>query len=403
MGRIRIVLAWALVVVATVALTIALSLSVDAASGLFASHRWLAFAFPVVGVATWFVYRVLKVPFTWGTKHVIGNAECEGEVSARLAPAIFFGTCLTILAGGSVGKEAAALQMGGGVAASVGRLFDVDEESGRLLCACSLSGALAVLLGAPLAGSLFAVEAMQYRTRRAVDYAAIVVAAFVAKAASMGLSLDALSADVPLPSLSGYLLVCVLTTGFACAALAIAFCWLISRLRSLTGRGSVQVPVLVGAGVAACVFVCFFGGGAYSGTGMAQTGEALAGNVTGPFFAGKALFTLFVLGAGFKGGEIMPTLCVGATLGGFLGGLLGVSPVFCAAVALAAYFGACTNCPAASILLACEAFGFWGVGWYTLAVLVAYAISFRFSFYDNTELYPEAARAMRSRLKEAGR
>lgn len=61
--------------------------------------------------------------------------------------------------------------------------------------------------------------------------------------------------------------------------------------------------------------------------------------------------------AGFKGGEILPTLFVGSTFGCLIGLLLGISPSLCAAVGMVALFCGVTNSPIASLLLALEMFG----------------------------------------------
>lgn len=48
----------------------------------------------------------------------------SGEaVSPLLVPAIFFGTVLTHLCGGSAGREGAALQMGGSIGYNIAKLF----------------------------------------------------------------------------------------------------------------------------------------------------------------------------------------------------------------------------------------------------------------------------------------
>ena len=71
----------------------------------------------------------------------------------------------------------------------------------------------------------------------------------------------------------------------------------------------------------------------------------------------KMIFTSITIGAGFKGGEIVPTLFIGATLGGTLALLVGLSPAFGAAIGIAALFCGVTNCPIATILLSVELFG----------------------------------------------
>ena len=54
----------------------------------------------------------------------------------------------------------------------------------------------------------------------------------------------------------------------------------------------------------------------------------LAGETIPEAFLMKILFTAVTLGAGFRGGEIVPILCTGATFGSIAGPLLGLSQSF---------------------------------------------------------------------------
>ena len=79
----------------------------------------------------------------------------------------------------------------------------------------------------------------------------------------------------------------------------------------------------------------------------------------------KMIFTALTLGAGFKGGEIVPTFFVGSTFGCVVGGLLGMNPSFGAAIGLVALFCGVVNCPVTSIILSVELFGAQGSVSYT--------------------------------------
>lgn len=92
--------------------------------------------------------------------------------------------------------------------------------------------------------------------------------------------------------------------------------------------------------------------------------------------------------AGFRGGEIVPSFCIGATFGCVMGQLVGLSPSLCAASGMAALFCGVTNCPITSILIAFELFGFEGVSFYLIAVVVSYAVSGYYGLYkDQTIVY----------------
>ena len=87
------------------------------------------------------------------------------------------------------------------------------------------------------------------------------------------------------------------------------------------------------------------------------------------------------LGAGFKGGEIVPTLCVGATFGCSVGMLTGFSPSLSAACGMAAMFAGVTNCPITSLVIALELFGYEGMEYFSIIIAVAFALSGYYGLY----------------------
>ena len=105
-------------------------------------------------------------------------------------------------------------------------------------------------------------------------------------------------------------------------------------------------------------------------------------------FFWKILLTALTMRAGFRGGEIVPSFCIGATFGCLMGHLIGLSPSICAAAGMAALFCGVTNCPITSILIAFELFGFRGVSYYLIAVSISYAVSGYYGLYkDQTIVY----------------
>jgi H+/Cl- antiporter ClcA len=95
----------------------------------------------------------------------------------------------------------------------------------------------------------------------------------------------------------------------------------------------------------------------------------------------KMIFTAVTLGSGYKGGEIVPSLFIGATLGVKFGALIGFSPSLCAALGMCALFCGVTNCPVASLLICFEMFGFDAMPFFLLAVSFTYLFSGNFGLY----------------------
>ena len=93
-----------------------------------------------------------------------------------------------------------------------------------------------------------------------------------------------------------------------------------------------------GAGVLLVAIAFLLGTRDYMGAGMDVIERAMEGQARPEAFLIKMVVTAITLGAGFKGGEIVPSFFVGATFGCVMGQVLGLSPSLCAAVGLVAVF-----------------------------------------------------------------
>ena len=86
-------------------------LAVEHATELRAAQPWLLFLLPVAGLLITALYKVTKCEGV-GTNNVIRAVQSGEPVSILLVPAIFLGTVLTHLCGGSAGREGAAASAG---------------------------------------------------------------------------------------------------------------------------------------------------------------------------------------------------------------------------------------------------------------------------------------------------
>ena len=80
--------------------------------------------------------------------------------------------------------------------------------------------------------------------------------------------------------------------------------------------------------------------------------RAIAGEASYAAFFIKLVLTAVTIGVGYKGGEIVPVLFIGATFGAAYGGFFGLAPSFAAALGMTAVFCGATNSPLTSVLLA---------------------------------------------------
>ena len=135
----------------------------------------------------------------------------------------------------------------------------------------------------------------------------------------------------------------------------------------------------------------------FNGAGMDMALEAVAGQADWYSFAVKMLFTAVTLAAGFKGGEIVPTFCIGATFGCSVGGLLGLDAGLAAALGLVGLFCCATNSPFASIVLSIEMFGSGYLHLFALICVVCFVLSGHSGLYASQIIqFAKAENAVKS-------
>ena len=124
----------------------------------------------------------------------------------------------------------------------------------------------------------------------------------------------------------------------------------------------------------------------YNGAGADVIARAVSGQARPEAFALKLLFTALTLGAGFKGGEIVPVFFCGATLGCAAAPLVGLDASFGAGLGMVSVFCGVTNCPMTSFLLAMELFGGVGMPFFALCGAVTYMLSGYGSLYTEQKI-----------------
>ena len=102
-----------------------------------------------------FLYRICKMDKNPGTNNVIKSVRSEEDVPFLLAPLIFIGTTVTHLFGGSVGREGAALQLGGSIGEMTGKLIKLNENDMHIIRMCGRSSVFSALFGTPLTATFF--------------------------------------------------------------------------------------------------------------------------------------------------------------------------------------------------------------------------------------------------------
>ena len=281
------------------------------------------------------------------------------------------------------------MQLGGGVASLVGKVFRLDEKSLHVITMCGMGAFFSAIFGTPLGAFVFAIEVVCVGHFNSVAVFPGLVSSITAYFVAHNLGAEAERfplAEVPQLSLKSLGL--TLAIALVGALIATLFCYALhhtSRAFSKWFKNE-YLKATVG-GIAIALLTVIVGCGDYNGGGIDVMMRIFeSGEVRYEAFALKILFTVITVAAGYKGGEIIPTLFIGATLGGALGILLGASPAFCAALGMAALFCGVTNCPIATVLLCIEMFGAQGSIYFALAAITSFLISGNISLYSGQRI-----------------
>ena len=357
-------------------------------TGIRTDHPWIMVLLPLGGLLIVYVYRCCGVAEDRGTNQIITSITGEDKVPLRKAPLIFFATAVTHLFGGSAGRESAALQIGGCIGQNLGFLLHFHEGDRKIITMCGMSAAFAALFGTPMSAAFLAMEISSIGV---MYYAALVpcaLSALTANAVSiwLGTRPDAFTIYIAPSFTVPHALIC---GGLAilCALISILFCVSLHKGGELYRR-YLPNPYLriVVAGLLVAGLTFLSGTTIFNGAGMDVIEQAFEGNVPVYAFLGKILFTTLTMSAGFKGGEIVPALYVGATFGGMFGQLAGFDTAMCAAIGMASLFCGITNCPIASLLLCFEMFGYAGMPYFLITIALSYALSGYYSVYASQKI-----------------
>ena len=365
----------------------------DAVTGLRHANPWLLWLLPLGGVAIVLLYRVCGMEGDRGTNFVLVAVREDQPLRLRTAPLVFAATMLTHLCGGSSGREGAILQIGGSISSKVGRWMRLDDKDRRIITMCGMSAAFSALFGTPLAAAVFSMEVVSV----GVMYYAAIVPCTIASLVGVGV---ASSFGVPptayalagVPALSPLSALQCVGMGVLFALLSILFCRVMHAAPKLYNR-LIPRPVLRaavgGALVIALTYLVWLwnpGTYDYNGAGAGIIAQAIGGQARPEAFLLKILFTAVTLGAGFKGGEIVPVFFTGTTFGCVAAPFLGLPASFGAALGMTAVFCGVTNCPMTSLFLAYELFGGQGLPLFALSCAVAYMLSGYYGLYSEQKI-----------------
>lgn len=365
---------------------------------------WLIFFLPFGGIIIGYIYmnygKVLLNNSLNDTAQannlVIETVHEKKEVPRRMGLIVYFGTFITVLFGGSTGREGAAVQMGGSVAETVNKLFKINLLDKSILIMSGISSGFGAAFGAPITGAVFGMEMAALGKLKLEALVPCLVASFVGHYTTTYVwghkHEEFIVKDIPEVSIILFLKVILLSIIFS--LISVLYCQLRHGIQNYSEKlfKKNHMKRAFFGGMVIVLLTLMIGSQDYNGRGLDMLEQSFKEEVPPFAFLAKLIFTAVTLGSGFVGGEAIPLFFIGATLGNSLHSFIDLPMSFLAALGLIATFSGGTNTPIAAFLLAMEMFDGKGSEYFFVACLVSYLFSGHHGLWPSQKIYEPKSR-----------
>lgn len=350
----------------------------------FREHGFMLYLMPVFGILIVIIHKIFHQVGNKGTNLILESISSTETIRFSTLPCIFISTILSHLVGASAGKEGAALQIGGCIGNSIGNALKMDERDRKVAIMSGMSGCFGAIFGTPLAAAMFGMEVISIGVNYYAALVPCVFTAFIGACVSGRLGLHGEAFTILSIPEFGFRPACfIVFLALLGALVSVCFCIVLHGAHHIYKSRIENIYVRILTASVLYIGLTLVFGRDYCGAGFNLVEEAMEGKSAYGAFLLKMLFTAVALGGGFKGGEIVPTLAVGATMGAAFGNLLGFEPSLCAACGMLSLFVGVTNCPIATIFMGFELFGFEAMPYFSITVAVSFALSGYYGLYSS--------------------
>ncbi|WP_102337588.1 chloride channel protein [Collinsella provencensis] len=361
------------------------------------AHLWLFLLLPIVNVATAWIYRNHGLRAQRGNNLVIDSTLGGSPIHRRMGLLTFVCSTATHLAGGSAGREGAAVQMGGTIASTVASAFHVTGHDRRDVMMAGISAAFGAAFGTPLAGAFFGME-MCFIGK--LDYSAALyclTGSFVGDFVSRGLGSTFVFQPIgAVPSMQPATIALVIVAAILFGLTARLFTFCIRTVKRFYARFFPNY--LAAAVVSGLVLIALFLGcklHLYGGLSEWLVPAAFRGQTTLADPIAKLGMTALTVGAGFQGGEVTPLFGIGASLGGWFGEATLGEPDFMAALGMLGLFGSALNVPVTTIMLGIDMFGGTAGAYFVIVSFVGYLVAGHSAVYPAQRIITPKRRSLK--------
>jgi H+/Cl- antiporter ClcA len=350
------------------------------------SHLWLVFLLPFAGLLIGYLYHYYGKDIAKGNNLILEEYEVsQNTIPLKMMPMVYIGTILTHLCGGSAGREGTAVQMSSAIADQFTAVFGLTKRERKTILIIGISGGFASVFGTPLAGAIFALEVLYFSR---ISFRSVIpsfLTAYIAYYTVAFFEIPHLIYPKPyIPQIHLQVILWILFAGILFGLAARMFATTVhyfsKKARDLISYPPFR-PFFGGLIFAAAIY--FSGATQYLGLGLPTILQSFRIAQEGDVFLLKLVATAFILGMGFKGGEVTPLFFIGAALGSALSIFVPLPVSLLAAMGFVAVFAGATHAPLACTIMGIELFGLQSGIYVGVACFTAYFFSGYIGIYES--------------------
>lgn len=352
------------------------------AANLYRSnHESLVYGLPVAGLVISYLYvKVRRNAYSGENLLKSEVQQAAKNLPLMMIPVVVTGSLVTTFFGGSAGKEAAGVAIGGIVADFISQKLRLGDEEQRTLVVSGVGAGFGVLYNTPLAGAVLGMELV---LKGKFHYEALLPAfltSVISNEVAHFIGDDPIAyPPLELGTLDLILILKLVLLGFLFGLVAMLFNGALDLAPKIYAK-FIKSPYIKGiVGGMLTIILFWMAGDNYNGLGQKHVALAFEQPVSFIEFIWKIIFTAVALGSVFQGGRGNPTFFVGATFGSSIASFFHLPTASVTALGMIGVFCGATALPLTGIMMAIEYFGSSQVMAIMIVMMISYSLS---GFYD---------------------
>lgn len=313
-----------------------------------------------------------------GTEKVIQAIhQKSGKIDIKVVPVKLFATLITIIFGGSAGKEGPCAQIGAGIASFFSKIFKMDEMDRKKFVVCGVSAGFAGVFGTPVAGAVFAAEVLYVGKFSYVVLLPSLIASYVSYFVNKYLGIHHHTYMINFAKSNEIkMFINMIVFGIFIGLVAMLFIRILTIIEeSFAEKMNIYKPLkgIIGGVIIVLIVIIAGGNTEFIGLGTGVIDKAISGDkiMSGSFIV-KMFTTSITLGSGGSGGILTPIFYIGATAGNTWAQIIHGNIALFTSVGMVAFLAACANTPLAAIIMAMELFGINVASYASVACVISY-------------------------------